>query len=114
MSRRINGLFRDERKSGLNDLAGSAARLERTVSTKKGAGTSLGPALSAVCLFAQDSVPGFLGVLAWLNTTHAGVANFHPIIAPLLVVPSGDRCLVESRAVEVLGFYARENGTKGA
>jgi len=42
-----------------------------------------------------------------------GSDQLSPDIAPLLAVPSGDRCLVESRAVEVLGFYARENGTKG-
>ena len=74
---------------------------------------SLGATLSAARLFAQDNVPGFSGAPAWVNATNAGMMNFQPIIAALLVAPSESRCLLESRAVAVQAFYAREKGATG-
>jgi hypothetical protein len=87
--------LRDERKSGLDDFAFEAERVERTLKAKKSARMSLGPTLSATPLFAQDNVSGFSDALAWVNTTNPGMMNFQPIIAAPLVAPSESRLFAE-------------------
>src|ERR1700739_703813 len=61
---------------------------------------------------AQSDVPILSGGAGFLGATQGGASFYQPVIAPVLVVPLGDRWLVESRA-DLRGFISRENGTTG-
>lgn len=58
------------------------------------------------------NVPILSGAVGFLGSTTAGASAYQPLIAPVLVVPFGNKWLIESRA-DVQGFIARENGTSG-
>lgn len=57
---------------------------------------------------AQDS-PLISGAVGFVSTTSGGQTFFQPVIAPVAVVPLGDKFLIESRA-DLRGFIARQNG----
>lgn len=70
---------------------------------------------TALGLHAQSdppNVPILSGALAFIGSTTAGATTYQPMVAPVLVVPVGDKWLIESRAY-VQGFFAREGGTTG-
>ena len=82
---------------------------------KRASAVLLGILWTASGLRAQSdppNVPILSGALAFLGSTTAGASTYQPMIAPVLVVPLGDKWLIESRA-DVQGFIARENGTSG-
>jgi len=58
------------------------------------------------------NVPILSGALAFIGSTTAGATTYQPILAPVLLVPIGDKWLIESRA-DIQGFFAREDGTTG-
>lgn len=58
------------------------------------------------------NIPILSGAFGFIGSTTAGATTYEPIVAPVLVVPIGDKWLIESRA-EVLGVIAREQGTTG-
>ena len=61
-------------------------------------------AFCLLCLFgcsfarAQEDVPILSGGMGFLSSTQGGTNVLQPVIAPVLVVPLGDRWLIESRA----------------
>ena len=57
---------------------------------------------------AQDT-PLISGAVGFLSTTDGGVTFYQPVIAPVAVVPLGNKFLVESRA-DLRGFIAPQNG----
>jgi hypothetical protein len=61
---------------------------------------------------AQSSVPIISGGAGFFSTTQGGITFFQPVVAPVLVVPLGEKWLIESRA-DLRGFISRENGTTG-
>lgn len=61
---------------------------------------------------AQSNVPIISGAAAFVGTDNQGIPFFQPILSPVLVVPLGDRWVIESRGL-IQGVYLRENGRSG-
>ena len=61
---------------------------------------------------AQSTTPILSGGLGFFSNTTGGVNTLQPVVAPVLVVPLGDRWLIESRA-DFREFIQRESGTTG-
>jgi hypothetical protein len=61
---------------------------------------------------AQSDIPILSGGAGFFSATQGKNTFFQPVIAPVLVVPLGEKWLVESRA-DLRGFISRENGTTG-
>lgn len=61
---------------------------------------------------AQSSVPIISGGAGFFSATQGGITFFQPVVAPVLVVPLGEKWLIESRA-DLRGFISREDGTTG-
>lgn len=61
---------------------------------------------------AQSTTPILSGGLGFFSNTTAGVNTLQPVAAPVLVLPLGDRWLIESRA-DLREFIQREGGTTG-
>ena len=60
----------------------------------------------------QPDVPIISGGAAFFSSTQGGATFLQPVLAPVLVVPLGDRWLIESRA-DLREFIARQDGTSG-
>lgn len=67
--------------------------------------------LLTVSLFAQDS-PLISGGIGWITTHSDGSTSAQPVVAPVAVVPLGDRVVIESRA-DVRGFLLWPNTPNG-
>ena len=61
---------------------------------------------------AQSDVPILSGGAGFLSATQGDTTFFQPVVAPVLVVPLGEKWLVESRA-DLRGFISREDGSTG-
>jgi hypothetical protein len=61
---------------------------------------------------AQSNIPIISGGAGFLTATRGDNTFFQPVVAPVLVVPFGEKWLVESRA-DLRGFISRENGSTG-
>jgi hypothetical protein len=61
---------------------------------------------------AQSDIPILSGGAGFLSARQGDTAFFQPVVAPVLVVPLGEKWLVESRA-DLRGFISRENGSTG-
>jgi len=64
------------------------------------------------CASAQSDVPILSGGAGFLGTTQGNNTFFQPVVAPVLLVPLGEKWLVEARA-DLRGFISRENGSTG-
>jgi len=61
---------------------------------------------------AQSDIPILSGGAGFFSATQGNNTFFQPVVAPVLVVPFGEKWLVESRA-DLRGFISRENGSTG-
>src|SRR5258705_11576722 len=61
---------------------------------------------------AQSDVPILSGGAGFFSATQGNNTFFQPVVAPVLVVPFGEKWLVESRA-HLRGFFSREKGATG-
>lgn len=61
---------------------------------------------------AQSDVPIISGGAGFFSATQGGSTFFQPVIAPVVVVPLGEKWLIESRA-DLRGVISRENGNSG-
>jgi len=64
-------------------------------------------------IWAQSNVPIISGGIGFLGASNGGANVFQPVVAPVLVIPLGERWLIESRA-DLRGVISREHGTTGA
>ena len=64
--------------------------------------------------FAQENyvkpVPVFSGAMGFITTVDGGHAELAPAFVPVMLIPLGDRWLIESRA-EFTGDFQRRNGS---
>jgi hypothetical protein len=67
---------------------------------------------NAIRVSAQAETPIISGGVQYASTTAGGVTVFQPIISPVVVVPIGQKFLIESRAT-FDEFISRENGSSG-
>jgi hypothetical protein len=65
---------------------------------------------SASGVSAQSAPPIVSGAMGFLSTTNGGSTFFQPVIAPVAVVPLGNRWLIETRA-DLRWFIQRRQGT---
>ena len=61
---------------------------------------------------AQSNTPILSGGAGFFSATQGDNTFFQPVVAPVLVVPLGEKWLVESRA-DLRGFISREDGSTG-
>jgi hypothetical protein len=61
---------------------------------------------------AQTGTPILSGGAGFFSATQGDNTFLQPVVAPVLVVPLGERWLIESRA-DLRGFISRENGSTG-
>src|SRR5260370_37805396 len=61
---------------------------------------------------AQSNTPILSGGAGFFSATQGDNTFFQPVVAPVLVVPLGEKWLVESRA-DLRGFISRGNGPTG-
>jgi hypothetical protein len=67
---------------------------------------------AAIRLAAQSETPVISGGVQYASTTAGGVTTFQPVISPVVLVPIGDRWLIESRGT-FDEFVFRQDGTSG-
>ena len=61
---------------------------------------------------AQTDVPIVAGGIGFFSATQGGNTFFQPVVAPVVLVPLGEKWLIESRA-DLRGLISHENGTTG-
>jgi hypothetical protein len=61
---------------------------------------------------AQSTVPIVSGAVGFLGASQGGDPFYQPVVAPVLVIPFGEKWLIESRA-DLRGFISREDGASG-
>jgi hypothetical protein len=61
---------------------------------------------------AQSDVPIISGGTGFLSNTEGGATTFQPVITPVVVVPLGDRWLIESRT-DLRGVIYQQDGSSG-
>jgi hypothetical protein len=61
---------------------------------------------------AQSTVPIVSGAAGFLGASKGGDTFYQPLVAPVLVVPFGEKWLIESRA-DLAEFVSREGGSTG-
>src|SRR6516164_1875360 len=68
--------------------------------------------LGGLRLAAQATIPTISGGLQFASTTSGGVTTMQPVIQPVVLIPMGERWLIESRG-SFTEFIFRENGDSG-
>jgi hypothetical protein len=68
--------------------------------------------LGGLRLAAQATIPTISGGIQFESTTSGGVTTMQPVIQPVVLIPMGDRWLIESRGT-FTEFIFREDGNSG-